>query len=117
MCASLIWATTSNSRGAADMGLLPDLLPGYVPVSAPGAFADEYAGMPATPGKTSAAKCSTRRGKRRTGCAAGRRRESRAAHQTSILTSFESAFVIVQDIFLTETAALGRCGLPCREPL
>ena len=42
----------SNSRGAADMGLLPDLLPGYVPVSAPGAFAEEYAGMPATPGKT-----------------------------------------------------------------
>jgi predicted molibdopterin-dependent oxidoreductase YjgC len=33
------------------MGLLPDLLPGYVPVTAPGAFA-EYAGMPATPGKT-----------------------------------------------------------------
>ena len=30
---------------------LPDLLPGYVPVTAPGAFA-EYAGLPATPGKT-----------------------------------------------------------------
>ncbi len=28
----------ANSRGAADMGLLPDLLPGYVPVTAPGAF-------------------------------------------------------------------------------
>jgi NADH-quinone oxidoreductase subunit G len=41
----------ANSRGAADMGLLPDLLPGYVPVTAPGAFA-EYAGLPATPGKT-----------------------------------------------------------------
>ena len=26
----------SNSRGAADMGLLPDLLPGYVPAEAPG---------------------------------------------------------------------------------
>jgi NADH-quinone oxidoreductase subunit G len=26
----------SNSRGAADMGLLPDLLPGYVPAPAPG---------------------------------------------------------------------------------
>ncbi len=34
------------------MGLLPDLLPGYVPVSDAGAFAEEYAGMPATPGKT-----------------------------------------------------------------
>ena len=41
----------ANSRGAADMGLLPDLLPGYVPVSTTGAFA-EYAGLPANPGKT-----------------------------------------------------------------
>ena len=42
----------ANSRGAADMGVLPDLLPGYVPVSAPGAFAAEYAGMPQTAGMT-----------------------------------------------------------------
>ena len=42
----------ANSRGAADMGLLPDLLPGYLPVAAPGAFAAEYPGLPATPGKT-----------------------------------------------------------------
>ena len=41
----------SNSRGAADMGLFPDLLPGYAPVTAPGAFA-EYANLPAAPGKT-----------------------------------------------------------------
>ena len=31
-----------NSRGAADMGLLPGLLPGYVPVAQGGAFAEEY---------------------------------------------------------------------------
>ena len=41
-----------NSRGAADMGLLPDSLPGYVPVTEPGAFAAEYAGMPANAGMT-----------------------------------------------------------------
>ncbi len=41
----------ANSRGAADMGLFPDLLPGYVPVTAPGAFA-EYPNLPAAPGKT-----------------------------------------------------------------
>ena len=41
----------ANSRGAADMGLFPDLLPGYVPVTSPGAFA-EYPGLPATAGKT-----------------------------------------------------------------
>ena len=37
----------ANSRGAADMGLFPDLLPGYVPVTSPGAFA-EYPGLAAT---------------------------------------------------------------------
>jgi NADH-quinone oxidoreductase subunit G len=40
-----------NSRGAADMGLLPDFLPGYFPVTAPGNFATEYAGLPSAPGK------------------------------------------------------------------
>src|SRR3954452_9550332 len=42
----------SNSRGAADMGLLPDRLPGYVPVSATATFTEEYPGMPATIGLT-----------------------------------------------------------------
>ncbi len=37
-----------NSRGAADMGLLPDMLPGYVPVSDPGPFAEHNA--PTAPG-------------------------------------------------------------------
>src|SRR5215475_1775229 len=32
-----------NSRGAADMGLLPDMLPGYVPVTKPGPFAEQNA--------------------------------------------------------------------------
>jgi len=41
----------SNSRGAADMGLFPDLLPGYVPVTAPGSFA-EYPNLPSAPGKS-----------------------------------------------------------------
>ena len=34
----------ANSRGAADMGVLPDLLPGYVPVETPGTFAAALAG-------------------------------------------------------------------------
>ncbi len=41
-----------NSRGAADMGLLPDMLPGYVPVSTPAAFAGEYPGLSSVPGKS-----------------------------------------------------------------
>ncbi len=38
----------ANSRGAADMGLLPDLLPGYVPVKAAGPFGEEYGTVPAS---------------------------------------------------------------------
>ena len=41
----------ANSRGAADMGLMPDMLPGYLPVNASGAFASEYPGLPQTAGK------------------------------------------------------------------
>ncbi|MBS1799108.1 MAG: molybdopterin-dependent oxidoreductase [Acidobacteria bacterium] len=33
----------ANSRGAADMGLLPDMLPGYVPVANPGPYAEQNA--------------------------------------------------------------------------
>jgi len=40
----------SNSRGAADMGLFPDLLPGYVPITSAGAFS-EYPNLSPTPGK------------------------------------------------------------------
>ncbi len=39
-----------NSRGAADMGVLPDALPGYVPVSEPSAFTPEYGNAPKKPG-------------------------------------------------------------------
>ncbi len=48
----------ANSRGAADMGVLPDLLPGYRPVSEPGAFAEEYGNLPQAPGRT-CSRCST----------------------------------------------------------
>src|SRR6201985_3999995 len=44
-------ADYANSRGAADMGLLPDMLPGYRPVTAPGPFVEEFPNLPQTPGK------------------------------------------------------------------
>src|SRR5438067_3908310 len=40
----------ANSRGAADMGLYPDLLPGYVPVTAAAHFGEEWADLPKQPG-------------------------------------------------------------------
>ncbi|MFP5205118.1 MAG: NADH-quinone oxidoreductase subunit NuoG [Acidobacteriota bacterium] len=99
----------SNSRGAADMGLFPDLLPGYVPVATPGAFA-EYANLPAQPGKTlpqmfDAAKSGELGALLVVGAnpVGGRKLDSGALRNT---------FVIAQDMFLTETAALADVVFP-----
>ena len=100
----------ANSRGAADMGLLPDLLPGYVPVAVPGAFAAEYPGLPATPGLTmremidAAAKDDL-----------GALLVVGADPVTKLgvdRTALKNTFVIVADLFLTETAALADVVLP-----
>jgi NADH-quinone oxidoreductase subunit G len=99
----------ANSRGAADMGLYPDLLPGYVSVSEPGAFA-EYANLPRTPGKplpdilTGA-----------TNAELGALLIVGAnplADRSLDPASLRNTFLIVQDIFLTETAALADIVFP-----
>jgi NADH-quinone oxidoreductase subunit G len=100
----------SNSRGAADMGLLPDRLPGYVPVSAIDTFKEEYPGMPATIGLTQPQMLSS---------AAG---GSLAAllivganpleNERLDLASLKNKFVVVQDMFLTETAAAADVVFP-----
>ena len=100
----------ANSRGAADMGLSPDLLPGYVPVTSPGAFGEEYANLSTTPGLDAAAMLD----------AAG---EGELAALYIVgsdpvttygvdPTALKNTFVVVQDIFLTPTAALADVVLP-----
>ncbi len=99
----------ANARGAADMGLFPDLLPGYVPVSAPGDFA-EYAGLPAAPGKSMTQMFE----------AAGQGELGAllvvGANPISWLganpADLKNTFVVVQDLFLTETAALADVVFP-----
>jgi NADH-quinone oxidoreductase subunit G len=99
----------SNSRGAADMGLFPDLLPGYVPVASPGAFA-EYPNLPSTPGKTmpqlmqAAAK-----GELGALLVVGANPVSSLKVDPAAL---QNTFVVVQDLFLTETAALADVVFP-----
>jgi NADH-quinone oxidoreductase subunit G len=99
----------SNSRGAADMGLFPDLLPGYVPVTAPGAF-QEYPRLPATPGMDWHEICKAA-GKSELGAllVVGANPTARLGVDPAAM---KNTFVIVQDLFLTETAALADVVLP-----
>ena len=100
----------ANSRGAADMGLLPDQLPGYVPVTEPGAFAAEYSGMPATPGKTQPEIFSAAaKGELGALLVVGANPVAKLGIDPAAL---KGTFVVVQDIFLTETAALADVVLP-----
>ncbi len=99
----------SNSRGAADMGLFPDLLPGYIPVTEPGAFA-EYPNLPAAPGKSlpqilDAAAA----GELGALLVVGANPVSHAKLDPAV---FQHTFLIVQDLFLTETAALADVVFP-----
>jgi NADH-quinone oxidoreductase subunit G len=94
----------ANARGAADMGLFPDLLPGYVPVGSPGAFAPEYPGMPTTPGKT--------------------KQQMLAGGLSALVVvganpaagldpnALKDTFLVVQDLFMTETAVLADVVFP-----
>jgi NADH-quinone oxidoreductase subunit G len=99
----------ANSRGAADMGLFPALLPGYVPVGEPGAFT-EYPELSKAAGKalgemfTAAAK-----GELGALLVVG----SNPAGSLKVdPATLKDTFVIVQDIFLTETAALADVVFP-----
>jgi len=99
----------ANSRGAADMGLLPDMLPGYVPVGADHALTSEYAAATepgldmlgifdaATKGELSALYVVG---------------SNPVARYNVDPASLKNTFVVVQEMFLTETAALADVILP-----
>jgi NADH-quinone oxidoreductase subunit G len=100
----------ANSRGAADMGLLPDMLPGYAPVSEAGPIAQEYASLPSAPGKTlpeilTAASNGSLAALLVVGA-------NPIGPEGSGTTALKDTFLIVQDIFLTETAAAADVVFP-----
>jgi NADH-quinone oxidoreductase subunit G len=100
----------SNSRGAADMGLLPDRLPGYAPVSTINGFAQEYPGMPATIGLTAPQMLSSAAGGSLDALLIVGANPLKAS--TVNLASLENTFVVVQDLFLTETASVADVVFP-----
>ncbi len=100
-----------NARGAADMGLLPDLLPGYTPVATPGAFATEYgAALPTAPGKDMLEIFdAANNGDLSALYVVGANPVARYGVDPIAL---KSTFIVVQDMFLTETAAIADVVLP-----
>jgi NADH-quinone oxidoreductase subunit G len=100
----------ANSRGAADMGLYPDLLPGYHPTSGNSEFHREWGGIPQTagldlPGMVEAAKA----GKLKALYVVGSNPVGRLNIDPF---AFSKSFVVVQDMFLTETAVMADVVLP-----
>ncbi|HXX02185.1 MAG TPA: molybdopterin-dependent oxidoreductase, partial [Candidatus Acidoferrales bacterium] len=103
-------ADYSNSRGAADMGLYPDLLPGYHPTVGNSPFHQEWGEIPQDtgldlPGMVSAAKD----GKLKALYVVGSNPVGRLNLDPFV---FSKTFVVVQDMFLTETATLADVVLP-----
>ena len=100
----------ANSRGAADMGLMPDMLPGYLPVNASGAFASEYPGLPQTAGKNLPQMLDAAwSGALGALLVVGANPFGAAKLDRA---SLKGTSLIVSDIFLTETAAAADVVLP-----
>jgi len=99
----------ANSRGAADMGLYPDLLPGYHPVPGDSEFHREW-GVPETTGLDLAGMVEAgRSGKLKVLYVVGSNPVGRLNIDPFV---FSNAFVVVQDMFLTETAVMADVVLP-----
>ncbi len=106
----LCLADYANSRGAADMGVYPDLLPGYHPVADSGKFHGEWVGVPQAPGLTLPEMVeSARSGKLKALYVVGANPVGRFDIDPFV---FSQSFVVVQDMFLTETSSLADVVLP-----
>jgi NADH-quinone oxidoreductase subunit G len=106
----LCLADYANSHGAADMGLYPDLLPGYHPTAGNSEFHKEWESIPQAagldlPGMIEAGKSGTLKALYVVG--------SNPIGRLNIDPfAFSNSFVVVQDMFLTETAVIADVVLP-----
>ena len=100
----------ANSRGASEMGLYPDLLPGYEPIAGADKFQQEWGTLPtgkglSLPEMMEAAKS----GKLKALYVVGSNPVGRLRVDPFV---FSKSFVVVQDMFLTETANIADVVLP-----
>jgi NADH-quinone oxidoreductase subunit G len=100
----------ANSRGVSEMGLYPDLLPGYEPVAGANKFQGEWGTLPTDKGLTlpemlEAAKS----GKLKALYVVGSNPVGRLGIDPVALSK---TFVVVQEMFLTETADIAAVVLP-----
>jgi len=101
----------SNSRGAADMGLYPDMLPAYAPVSSTTSFHEEWLDeIPKAPGLNLLQMMdAAKEGKLKSLYVVGSNPIARYNIDPFLLAK---SFVVVQDMFLTETAMIADVVLP-----
>lgn len=97
----------ANSRGAADMGVYPDFLPGYTPLSSAAKFS-EYSTLPG-PGLDLAQMIdAARAGKLGAMYVVG----ANPAADFNLQPGDLKTFLVVQEMFLTETASMADVVLP-----
>jgi NADH-quinone oxidoreductase subunit G len=101
----------ANSRGAADMGLYPDLLPGYTPLNDAARFQEEWAAdLPKQPGLDLLQMFDAAgAGHLKAMYVVGSNPVTRYSVDPQALSR---TFLVVQDMFLTETASLAEVVLP-----
>jgi NADH-quinone oxidoreductase chain G len=103
-------ADYANSRGAADMGLYPDLLPGYTSLSAGHRFSEEWGGLPSAKGMSLPEMIEAAK--------AGKLAALYVVGANPVVdynfdpAALKDTFVIAQELFLTETAMLAEVVLP-----
>jgi NADH-quinone oxidoreductase subunit G len=103
-------ADYANSHGAADMGLYPDLLPGYHPIAGNSQFHEEWGDIPQVTGLDLLGMVEAgKAGKLEALYVVGSNPVGRLDIDPF---AFSKSFVVVQDMFLTETAVMADVVLP-----